>query len=679
MKVLIVDDDPAIRRLVALGLQSARVDLLEASTAAEAIACARATSPGLILLDVVLPDGDGREVLRALRSDPATAAIPVVFLTALADARDVVELLASGAEDVITKPLDIGRLPRHLARFLGRADAFPLAGGFAHLQRDFLRGSEDRLKSLERCLDVLEQDRTDIDALRELRRHLHSLVGTSASLGFGSISALARLGEKECELALREGAAPDERDVERWRGVAGTLRREIAGVTVTMQGGAAAQSSASVRRSHEILLVGNDDELGSIGQRLLRNAGYEVRIATSRRSALGAISAKVPDALVVDKVLPDGPADDLIQDLRAIAGGDACAVMIISSGPGFLDKVDALSSGASGYFEKPVDWEAVSRRLQHLLHESVSEPARVLYVEDDAEQASVVQWVLESAGFEVRICADPRHFDADLISFAPDLVLMDVLLPSLSGYDLVRYLRQNEAYATLPVLFLTAKGELDAQISSARAGGDDHLVKPVPPPLLVAQVSTRVERARFVRSLINRDGLTGLLTHSALLESAKVALAQRHRDPDIRMVLVMVDIDEFKSINDRFGHPTGDRTLTTLAAFLRRRVRQSDVLGRYGGDEFSLIIYNVDEDRAVRLMSKIAEEFAAYELHSADGTPFHATFSAGVAELGPVATLEAWRDAADNALYGAKAAGRNCVVAASRLNELLADLINRSS
>lgn len=677
MKVLIVDDDASLRRLVSLALRARHIELAEASTAAEALAIARSWAPDLILLDVVLPDRDGRQVLRALRSEAITRTISVVFLTALSDPRTLSELMATGAEDVITKPIDPTRLPHQLSRFLGEQPPSATPDGFEQLRQDFLRGGDERLRSVEQCLDRLELDHADEPVLAELRRHLHSVVGTAGSLGFVKMAALARLGESECDKLLQQSLTPGERDIERWRGLARTLHREFA----SSSAGVSASSShvTLAPRSQDVLLVGNDSEIREVGERVLRNAGYTVRTATSRALALERLAHQLPDAVVVDVALPDSSGQTLVEELRSLAGGDGCIVLMVSSSAGFLDKVDALASGADGFFDKPVDWHGVSRRLHHLLDQAVSEPARVLYVEDDADHAALVQSVLESAGYEVRICDDPRHFDADLIAFAPDLVLMDVLLPSLSGYDLVRYLRLSETYATLPVLFITTEGALHAQISSARAGGDDHLLKPVPPALLIAQVSTRIERARFIRSLINRDGLTGLLTHSAFLESATVSLAQRSRDPEARMALVMLDIDEFKSINDRFGHPTGDRALAALASLLRRRIRQSDVLGRYGGDEFAAVIYNVDEEGAVRLISKIGREFAGYELQSADGTPFHATFSAGVAELGPVATLEAWRDAADNALYGAKAAGRNCVVGASRLNDLLAELIRRSS
>ena len=211
------------------------------------------------------------------------------------------------------------------------------------------------------------------------------------------------------------------------------------------------------------------------------------------------------------------------------------------------------------------------RRLEFLFHRARVETPRVLSVEDDPHQANFLTAVLESAGYEVRICSEPDSFFADIAAFRPDLVLMDIQLPGASGYDLVRSLRQEETQAMLPVVFLTTQAELGSRIETARAGGVDHMVKPVSPGLLLSTVASRIERARFLRSLVERDGLTRLLSHTAFLERARVAVARQERHPDWECAFVMLDIDRFKAVNDLYGHPAGDRVLATLAALLRRR------------------------------------------------------------------------------------------------------------
>jgi diguanylate cyclase (GGDEF)-like protein len=354
----------------------------------------------------------------------------------------------------------------------------------------------------------------------------------------------------------------------------------------------------------------------------------------------------------------------VIDELRGLPGGEAVPVLVLSSSGGFMEKVEAIHGGADGHFEKPVDWKALMRRLQHLLDASRPQAARILSVEDDPQQGAYLKSILQSGGYEVALCPDPKRFEAALREFQPDLVLMDILLPDITGYDLVRYLRQDERHATLPVLFLTTESQLQSRFRSAQVGGDDYLTKPIVPPILLSMVAARLERARFLKSLLNHDGLTRLYTHTALIERAQALHAQKARDPARQCAWVMIDLDHFKSVNDRFGHPVGDRVLASLAALLRRRLRQSDTIGRYGGEEFVVLFDGLPAQEVMHLMERVLAEFRQMDLDAPGQPPFRSTFSAGVAMLEPGATLDAWKKAADDALYAAKAAGRNRLTAA---------------
>jgi diguanylate cyclase (GGDEF)-like protein len=264
----------------------------------------------------------------------------------------------------------------------------------------------------------------------------------------------------------------------------------------------------------------------------------------------------------------------------------------------------------------------------------------------------------------VDVCGDPRDFEAALSSSRPDLILMDIVMPGVSGYDLARFVRQDERHATLPIVFLSTRAELDAQIEGARAGGDAHLEKPVSPVLLLATVVSRVERSVLLRTLLRQDGLTRLLTHSAFAEEARLLHARLGRAGG-DAVWVMLDIDHFKQVNDRFGHPVGDRVLMALSDLLRRRLRATDRIGRYGGEEFAILLEGLAAVTAQTLVARLLEDFAAVSHAAADGTTFQATFSAGVAAWRPGLSLDDWRRGADDALYAAKRAGRSRVEIAS--------------
>ena len=190
-----------------------------------------------------------------------------------------------------------------------------------------------------------------------------------------------------------------------------------------------------------------------------------------------------------------------------------------------------------------------------------------------------------------------------------------------------------------------------------RAGVEGFLVKPVSSDELLSAVIVRCERARTLRSLMDRDGLCGLFNHSTLSRALEQtsSLATRR---DTEVCFVMIDIDRFKSINDTYGHPVGDQVIVALARVIQQRVRHSDIAGRYGGEEFAIILNDTNLNHAFQLIEEIRTAFAAIHFSAPEGE-FSCTFSAGIASNRHHMTPATLREAADQALYRAKHAGRN--------------------
>ena len=677
MKVLIIDDDGDTRELVQMALSLARMEPSTASSGKEGIAKAAREQPDAILLDVMMPFMDGPATLRALRADPQTASIPVMFLTASAMIAEVERLESLDVVGVLPKPFDPATLGLKVRAALERSASKQPAASTSpsslpktleDLRAGFVKSSLEKAATARNRVATLESTPGDEGTLEELMRFFHSLAGIGASHGFVAVTALAKEGELECVALRRVGEKPGAGEIDNWRRLIDAIEHELRAPALKAPPSAVPAAPGEPETSAAasiVLVVTADAEVNKQLTPALRAEGHAVCAAGSLAEAQRCLLENMPAAVVVDVELPDGSGHELIGEVRRVHGGEAVAVVVVSPRGTFLDKVEAITSGADGYFEKPVDWVALLRRLQHLLEASRPQPSRILSVEDDPEQAAYVRAILESAGHTVFVCSDPSQFDNMLRQHAPDLVLMDILLPGVTGYDLVRYLRQDERYATLPVLFLTTEGQLQSRYRTARVGGDDHLVKPVVAPLLLSTVAARIERSRFVRQLLSRDGLTRLLTHTAFIEAAQGLHNRQQEDPERAMAWVMIDVDHFKSVNDRFGHPVGDRVLAALAALLRRRLRQSDRVGRYGGEEFATLIEDLPEHEVVRLVERLLAEFGAMEHHAADGEVFQSTFSAGVAMLRPGMSLDEWKKAADDALYAAKKGGRNRVMASS--------------
>jgi len=546
---------------------------------------------------------------------------------------------------------------------------------FGELKEKYLKRSTERLAEILEILDGLFSNPSDAELIRRLSRNFHWLAGSGSMYGFQEVSQLGAEGEQYCESLLRGDVVQQPADVQKLKALISELSSIFSrgdGETTPLSAAPSSTEEPLTRpptyneevSDKPVILIIDEDQnnLAALTQMCDEN-GMAVRSSRNIAQAMSELSRSMPDGLILEIPLPDGDAYELVEKVRAMPQGEEPAIIIVSKQTGFLDKVRSIHCGADAHFEKPVDMKAMLRRLRYLLDKKRQEPPRILSVEDDPDQAAFIRAFLESAGYQVRTCTDPKHFDSYMSQFQPDLVLLDVMLPGMTGYELARYIRQDERHATLPVLFLTTQGQLDARIESARAGGDDHLVKPVPPALLLNSVSSRLERSRFLKTLLHKDGLTNLLNHTAFMEQGGAVVAQQRRQKG-PVALIVLDVDYFKSINERHGYPGGDKVLVALSLLLRRRLRQSDIIGRISGDEFAIIAESLDEKEATTLASRILSDFAAMQHVTLSHSGFYATCSAGIAILDEKkVTLEQWVNQAYTALQEAKTAGRNCAVA----------------
>jgi len=546
---------------------------------------------------------------------------------------------------------------------------------FGELKEKYLKRSTERLAEILEILDGLFSNPSDAELIRRLSRNFHWLAGSGSMYGFSQVSQLGAEGEQYCETILRGNINEQPADVQKLKTIISELFAIFAGPETSniLPSPASAVSEEPLARppaplpdagKASILIIDEDQNNLLALTALVEENGMSVKTSRNIAQAMAELQKQMPDGLLLEMPLPDGDAYELVERVRAMPQGEEPAIIIVSKQTGFLDKVRSIHCGADAHFEKPVDTKAMLRRLRYLLDKKRQDPPRILSVEDDPDQAAFIRAFLESAGYQVRTCTDPKHFDSYMSQFQPDLVLLDVMLPGMTGYELARYIRQDERHATLPVLFLTTQGQLDARIESARAGGDDHLVKPVPPALLLNSVSSRPERSRFLKTLLHKDGLTNLLNHTAFMEQGTATVSQQKRRSSGFMAMIILDIDYFKSVNERHGYPGGDKVLVSLSLLLRRRLRQSDIIGRIGGDEFGVIAESLDQKEAVTLATRILSDFAAIQHVTMSHSGFYATCSAGIAILDPKkTTLEQWVNQAYMALQEAKSAGRNCAVA----------------
>ncbi len=304
----------------------------------------------------------------------------------------------------------------------------------------------------------------------------------------------------------------------------------------------------------------------------------------------------------------------------------------------------------------------VLSRILDLVQTKEQTVPRVLVVEDSATAVAHIRRSLSQHGIDSRAIGDPRFLLEAAMDYHPDVILMDMYMPFCTGVEVTRALRQLPEYQSVPVIYLSSETDIAQQVEALRLGGDQFLTKPVNPIVLAAVVKTKIDRYRDMMRSGRHDSLTGLLNHTAA--KSKLELMIKSAEPTGMLVVAMIDIDRFKSVNDTWGHPVGDQVIRSLAWLLRGRLRSSDLIGRYGGEEFLVALSGVDLEKATVMLNRIREDFSTLPHAHAQGT-LRCSFSCGVASLADFDTGSKLVEAADNALLEAKRSGRNRVVPAS--------------
>jgi two-component system cell cycle response regulator len=246
----------------------------------------------------------------------------------------------------------------------------------------------------------------------------------------------------------------------------------------------------------------------------------------------------------------------------------------------------------------------------------------------------------------------------------PDLVLLDVELPVRSGFEVCQTLKLDPALADIPVIFLTASTDIHTKVQGLELGAVDYVIKPFDPAELRARVRAALRTKRYhdlLSARANVDGLTGIWNRSYFNQrfGEEIAAAQRYG----RLVsLVMLDLDHFKTHNDTFGHPFGDRILQVVGDILHSAVRTTDAPCRFGGEEFALVLTETPAEGALIIAERIRQKIAATIFRAKDANiPVTASFGVTCSEAFGIESVSVARmiQAADGALYRAKNEGRN--------------------
>ena len=525
----------------------------------------------------------------------------------------------------------------------------------------------EKLLTLQQSLDQLSHTGWSERPFETFVRLVHGLIGSSRTFGFELLSDKARELEKYLRpLGQSKTALSDNQRNHISKAILEMQQAALhRSATLASQSGMIAieKSSKDTVSPRRIFVVEDEQELAQEMKVQLGYFGYDVTVFNTLEEFRLALRKTSDVIVLMDITFPDdrlGGAKLMteIQSERDVP----IPVVFISAHDEFESRLETARAGGIAYMSKPVNIGNLIDKLDSLTSTKPQAPYRVMIVDDSVALTAYQTVVLEQAGMVVKAVNNPFNVIEELFEFTPDLILIDLYMPECNGTDLAKVIRQLDAFVSIPIVFLSAESDLDKQLFAMGLGGDDFLTKPIQPQHLISSVTSRIRRSLMLRTFMVRDSLTGLLNHTAIkdLLDGEVAGAIRQKK---HLSFAMIDIDHFKQINDNYGHAAGDRAIKSLSRLLKQRLRASDLVGRYGGEEFAVVMIDADMTTAMKVLDTIRDDFSRLR-HLADGKEFSVTFSCGIADISHFPDSAKLCDAADRALYKAKHDGRNQVMLA---------------
>lgn len=560
--------------------------------------------------------------------------------------------------------------------------------------RDFVSILESIAEEGEK--QILENSEKSIDDIWEpLLQKVHNLKGTSAMLNFKEISTKILIFEDRCRDWKKEDTNIENPTtgvflqlssirIQHTKRIVQSLRNQITSLLVMY--------SETEEDSHQ-------EDLEVLRERE-RNTMFTVNVVTSQREYFDQISQQlqlfryelhfvtlddvqkeieknkseeqedehpIPTVYLIELDLLQSrfnqrEAKELFRSQHKLKNMNNHPWIAIGNIGSLEERLSAVRMKAVGFSVGIPDLQFLLPILDRICKPLKEEPFRIIIYDDDEMAADYFATALQNDGMNATFVTDPNELLDDLENWIPDVCILNMNTPLCSGLELAETIRQQDKFVSMPILFLSGGYTEEVEAHAVQVGGDELLYKSARIDNLVSIVKARATRARQIRSLSEKDSLTGLLNHVRIKANLEMEIARVNREQieDGSLVFVMIDIDHFKNVNDTYGHLTGDQVIQGLARLLRDRFRQTDSVGRYGGEEFAVVMPNCPIENAIDIFEELREQFAHLQFQH-DNITFSCTFSVGIACFTGVESAQLLNEKADQALYTSKNRGRNCI------------------
>lgn len=349
---------------------------------------------------------------------------------------------------------------------------------------------------------------------------------------------------------------------------------------------------------------------------------------------------------------------EVIPSLRRLAhslkgSGGTYGFSEISEAAGLLEEAEEK--------DIPILLEKLIESLQTIISSNQEEKTGILIIEDDRDFSRIMAVKLFNPLWEIYTADSVAAALEILLAKSIALIILDLILPDMDGRQFLVQLKERISTSGIPVIVMTAKSGNQTRTECLALGAEEFFEKPLDPEVIFSVVSSHLKKIGEISQQLHQDPLTGLLNRAAFCEAfdRNIALSIRQKQS---LAFAILDFDRFKSVNDTYGHAMGDEVLRSSAELISQTLRKSDVVGRWGGEEFVILFPSTTKDGAREVLKKVLYRLREKKFKIADGNEFSVSFSAGVIQIDKMLQINDAVFMADHFLYQAKENGGNRVL-----------------
>lgn len=423
---------------------------------------------------------------------------------------------------------------------------------------------------------------------------------------------------------------------------------------------------------------------------------YTVLTANSGKEALAILKKEKIDIILLDVMMPEMDGFEVCKTIKTDPETTHIPVVMVTALSDIDDRVKGLEAGADEFLTKPINDTALFVRLKSLsrmkslidelklrnstnallgvtnieMHDTFTDK-KILLIHDDVVQAKNIKQMLLKITQNVKVISNSDALDI-INEYTTDLVIISSTLENDDPLKISVILRGKAEINGVVIILQIDEDGMPLVVKGIELGINDYFVYPIEESELLARIRTQLKRKQYQDNLRNdleqsvnlaaKDGLTGLFNRRYFDIHLKQMIEKANKE-SIKLYLLMCDIDNFKHVNDTYGHQAGDKVLTIVSRILKNTLRVTDLIARFGGEEFTILLTDIDISKAIETAERVRVKIEYMDFHIEDQIePLKKTISIGVTKYKKEESIESFIERADKAMYEAKTTGKNKVV-----------------